>query len=310
MNNTSDAVDSPYYDICSSAYDGINDAHDIPFDHDTFFNIDTHFNNNGIFNEQGCIEHQTITNEKIMTSGNKISNENKMSFDIIPDESELVDPYEHAEPKFIIATRETLVAQYVGHTAIKTRKVLNSALGGVLFIDEAYSLCYAGKGTKDKFGEECLTTINEFMSIHPNEIVIIFAGYKEKLMNSIFKVQPGLYRRCWMFEIKNYTAHGLAEIFKKQLEKNHWLIDSNIDIKDIFEEHIHLLQDGGGSTEKLAFQCKIAYGKHKFAELVNNDNNISHSNIITGDMLEDALQQMDTSEIRKINTTASSYMYM
>jgi len=220
---------------------------------------------------------------------------------------ENLDPYENEDPKFIVASREDLIAEYLGQTAPKTKKVLESALGGVLFIDEAYSLCCLDNGSKDKYGEECLTTINEFMSLHSDEIIIIFAGYKDKLLNSIFKVQPGLQRRCtWFFEIQDYTVSGLVKILKLQLNKDSWILDSNIDIEKILNNNKEVVKFGGGGTEKLAFFLKLEYGNVKFQETINLNVKVEHNSIITLDMLNKAIMQikrqlnkddMDDSEI-------------
>ncbi|CAH6418156.1 Hypothetical protein HVR_LOCUS31 [uncultured virus] len=223
------------------------------------------------------------------------------------------DPYENVDPKFIIAAREDLVAEYLGQTAPKTKKVLESAKGGVLFIDEAYSLCNMDGGSKDKYGEECLTTINEFMSLHPEEIIIIFAGYKDKLMNSIFKAQPGLLRRCaYFFEIKDYTVHGLAKIFKRQLLKNEWLLDANSNPVKIFKQYKDLIHEGGGFTEKLAFFSKLIYGTKKFDATVNRkeDEVVIHDSIITDEMLYEAINMLKNSSMMDIDNAPPDGMYL
>jgi len=194
------------------------------------------------------------------------------------------------EPLFVIVTRVDLIAEYIGQTAPKTLNILNKARGGVLLIDEAYSICNIDGLSHDKFGEECLTTINEFMSKYPEEIIIIFAGYKDKLFKTIFKVQPGLQRRCtWFFDIKKYTYIGLSRIFIKQLEKDSWILSPDIDIFSIFKKYQNILIDSGGSTEKLVLFCKIEYGKSKFNECINNDDDKIHNSIITMSMLNNAI---------------------
>lgn len=212
-----------------------------------------------------------------------------------------IDPVEALEEDsrnatFIIASRDDLIAEYTGQTAVKTRKVLEKARGGVLLIDEAYSLCIRSSSSSDNYGEECLTTINEFMSLYPDEIVIIFAGYKDKLLDSIFKVQPGLRRRCaWFFEIKDYSARGLAEIFKLQLNKFGWSLADNIDLPKFIQTHKAILPDGGGSIEKLVFQCKLAYSSIKFDETVKSGSSTSHDSVITDVMLERAISVLKRS---------------
>lgn len=203
------------------------------------------------------------------------------------------------DPKFIVAAREDLIAEYTGQTAPKTKKVLESARGGVLFIDEAYSICGNDSISRDRYGEECINTINEFMSLYPDEIIIIFAGYKDKLFNTIFKVQPGLKRRItYFFEIKDYSTRGLAKIFERQLAKHSWILNSDIDLDKIFSLNKDIIQGnggggngGGGSTEKLTLFVKIEYSNAKFEETMAQ-NDVVHDSIITENMLIKALDNM------------------
>jgi len=217
---------------------------------------------------------------------------------------------DNKDPLFIVAKRDDLIAQYLGQTAPKTKKVLESALGGVLFIDEAYSLCCFDNSTPDKYGEECLTTINEFMSLHPNEIIVIFAGYKDKLFNSIFKVQPGLQRRCtWFFEIKDYTISGLVKILNIQLAKDNWILDNSIDIEKILTNNKDVIQFGGGGTEKLAFFLKLEYGTSKFQETISTTSNVSHNSIITLEMVNNAIIHMKSQLNINDNSDINLSMY-
>ncbi len=213
------------------------------------------------------------------------------------------------EPNYVVATRADLIAEYLGQTAPKTKKVLESARGGVLFIDEAYSICNVDGDTRDKYGEECLTTINEFMSLYPNELIIIFAGYKEKMLNTIFKAQPGLLRRCtYFFEIADYTPAGLGQIFKSQLAKHGWILDPTINIASFFEKNKEYLAEEGGFTEKLAFFCKISYGISRFDQSLTSQ--VSHDSVITESMLNCAMQKYKAASLpRKIDTTPH-HMYV
>lgn len=221
-----------------------------------------------------------------------------------------IDPYENVDPRFIVATREDLIAQYLGQTAPKTKKVLESALGGVLFIDEAYSICNIDGGSKDKYGEECLSTINEFMSLHPDEIIIIFAGYKDLIMKTLFKAQPGLLRRvAYFFEIKDYTYRGLAKIFQQQLMRNSWRLSPDINIERIFEQHSKLIRYSGGFTDKLAFFVKLVYSKYKFDETVNNPDSVINDSIITKQMIYDALKMLENTDAMEIESLPPSCMY-
>lgn len=191
--------------------------------------------------------------------------------------------------KITIARREDLVAEYVGQTAPKTKKVLEEARGGVLFIDEAYSLCIKANGTKDSFGEECLTVINEYMSLYPREIIVIFAGYEEKL-EGLFTIQPGLRRRfAHYFRIPPYTSEPLARIFRQQLERKGWIIPSEVPVESLLSSHKSVLTDSGGSTEKLALLCKLAYAKLQWRRVIN-EGSCSDLPIISTEVLTHALR--------------------
>lgn len=205
--------------------------------------------------------------------------------------------------KFVVASREDLVGKYIGHTAILTKKILEEARGGVLFIDEAYSL--VSEGSKNDFGHECLTVINEYMSKYPEELVVIFAGYKEKLDQTIFKSQPGLARRCsWNFEIQNYSPEGLARILSIQLAKTGWKIAQDLNLIEEVKNHLTLFPDFGGSTEKFVFYCKLAYGEVKFNEIFDSTEQTTQDSIITKEMFDLAMSFI-TKNSRKSNKISS-----
>lgn len=112
--------------------------------------------------------------------------------------------------------RSGLVAGYVGQTALKTQKVLEKAMGGVLFIDEAYAL--NGKSEND-FGQEAIDTILKAMEDHRDDLVVIVAGYTE-LMDRFIHSNPGLESRFNRFlEFVDYTPEQMLAIFKMQCKK-------------------------------------------------------------------------------------------
>lgn len=163
-----------------------------------------------------------------------------------------------------IVSRPDFVGQFVGHTCDKTQKLLTSTLeeGKVLFIDEAYSIVL---DEKDSFGHEALNELNRFMSEHP-ELVVIFAGYKDKMESTLFRYQPGFKRRCtWVFEISNYTGEMLADIFKKQLQKESWIYEGdNSELSKFFESKITNFDAFGGDTIRMALYCKLKFAELKF----------------------------------------------
>ena len=113
--------------------------------------------------------------------------------------------------------RSGLVAGYVGQTALKTQEVIKSALGGVLFIDEAYSL---SSGGENDFGREAIETILKAMEDHRDDLIVIVAGYTGPMENFLSS-NPGLESRFnKYFFFPDYNGEQLMAIFRKQCEKN------------------------------------------------------------------------------------------
>ena len=117
---------------------------------------------------------------------------------------------------FIEADRSKLVGRYIGETAPKTKELVEAALGGVLFIDEAYSLYR--KSTENDFGREAIDTLLKLMEDHRQELVVIVAGYDAE-MNEFLQSNPGLESRFNnRIDFPNYTAPELVLIFEKEME--------------------------------------------------------------------------------------------
>ncbi len=114
-----------------------------------------------------------------------------------------------SQKKFVEVSRSDLVAGYIGQTAKKTREVLESALGGGLFIDEAYSL---SQGSDNDFGKEAIDEILKFMEDHRKDMVIIFAGYTKE-MSEFLQMNSGLASRIpHAFDFEDYTPDEIVEI--------------------------------------------------------------------------------------------------
>lgn len=131
--------------------------------------------------------------------------------------------------------RSGLVAGYVGQTALKTQKVIEKAMGGVLFIDEAYAL--NGKSEND-FGQEAIDTILKAMEDHRDDLVVIVAGYTE-LMDRFIHSNPGLesrFNRFLMFE--DYTPEQMVAIFKMQCKKGCYVLAEGTEelVRDFISE--------------------------------------------------------------------------
>ena len=139
--------------------------------------------------------------------------------------------------KLIEVSAKDLVGQYVGQTAPKTMSVIEKALGGVLFIDEAYSLA-TKPGSSTTFNEECVATLIQAMENYRDNLVVIFAGYKKE-MDGFLKSNSGIVSRIgYTMDFKDYTTDELIQIFTNMFEKAGFVIDpSAIDkVREITDE--------------------------------------------------------------------------
>nr|WP_179791245.1 CbbX protein [Actinopolymorpha rutila] len=120
----------------------------------------------------------------------------------------------------VAVTRDDLVGQYVGHTAPKTKEVIKRAMGGVLFIDEAYYL-YRAENERD-YGQEAIEILLQVMESQRDRLVVILAGYKDR-MDSFFASNPGMSSRiAHHLEFPDYDLDELAAIARLMLAQEHY----------------------------------------------------------------------------------------
>jgi probable Rubsico expression protein CbbX len=120
----------------------------------------------------------------------------------------------------VAVTRDDLVGQYIGHTAPKTREVLKRAMGGVLFIDEAYYL-YRPENERD-YGQEAIEILLQVMENQRDDLVVILAGYKER-MDTFFRSNPGMSSRiAHHLDFPDYPPADLLRIADKLLEQQNY----------------------------------------------------------------------------------------
>jgi len=123
----------------------------------------------------------------------------------------------------VVATRDDLVGQYVGHTAPKTKEILQKAIGGVLFIDEAYYL-YRPENERD-YGQEAIEVLLQFMENRRDDLVVILAGYSDR-MNRFFQSNPGMHSRiAHHIDFPDYTLDELMEIAGLMMRKQMYAFD-------------------------------------------------------------------------------------
>ncbi len=139
--------------------------------------------------------------------------------------------------------RSSLVAQYIGHTAVLTKSRVESAFGGILFIDEAYNL--VGRGHTD-FGIEAVDTILKMMEDHRGEFIVVVAGYEE-LMMQFLNSNPGLKSRFdKIFRFNDHSTVELWKVCKDQFELNGKSLDD--DSKEVLLNYIEFISENRDSS--------------------------------------------------------------
>jgi hypothetical protein len=167
----------------------------------------------------------------------------------------------------VFARRADMIGKYLGQTAPKTQQIIDSALGGVLFLDEVYEL--GDTEGRDMFGKECINVINRNLSEHAGEFVCIVAGYREQIESCFFAHNSGLERRFpYRFTIEPYTPAEMCEIFRVIVEREGWKIDgggggvlppSTSPSTSFFTANQQYFKFMGGDIEVFFQKCKIAH---------------------------------------------------
>lgn len=144
---------------------------------------------------------------------------------------------------FIEVSRTDLIAGYQGQTAIKVKKVIERAKGGVLFIDEAYSL--TENDHSDSYGRECLTELTKALEDYRQDLVVIVAGYTD-LMSSFFESNPGLKSRFNTFiEFRDYNSQELVDILAKMSNDDDYILSPEAFqlLQSMFEQDVEKQKD-------------------------------------------------------------------
>ena len=143
-----------------------------------------------------------------------------------------------AKGHLVTVTRDDLVGQYIGHTAPKTREVLKRAMGGVLFIDEAYYL-YRQENERD-YGQESIEILLQVMENQRADIVVVLAGYKDR-MDTFFSSNPGMQSRiAHHIDFPDYTIDELMAIAQLMLERQRYRLsdDAAAAFRDLLERRM------------------------------------------------------------------------
>jgi len=171
---------------------------------------------------------------------------------------------------FIEIKRDDLVGKYLGQTAPKTRELLDKALGGVIFLDEAYSL--GNEEKRDSFSKEAIDMINQYLSEHKHDLMFIIAGYEEDIEKCFFSYNKGLRRRfSTVYTIDNYEYKELLEIFKMKVKQYKYELCVEDDkLENFFKNNKDIFVNQGGDIERLFNEIKYNQCLRIFKE--NNTN--------------------------------------
>ena len=200
-------------------------------------------------------------------------------------------------------TRSDLIAGYLGQTAIKTSDVIKEALGGVLFIDEAYALGNPEK--KDSFAKECIDTLCEALSDNKENLMVIVAGYEKELKESFFSFNQGLDSRfTWRFKTDDYTAEDLYNIFLKKVKDIGWEVDADSKITvDWFKKNKDYFKFYGRDIETVLAKTKIAHSKRIFCRPESEKKKINLKDLDKGFEIyiknDDVKNRKDEQEFKK-----------
>jgi probable Rubsico expression protein CbbX len=182
----------------------------------------------------------------------------------------------------ITVTRDDLVGQYIGHTAPKTKDVLKRAMGGVLFIDEAYYL-YRPDNERD-YGSEAIEILLQVMENQRDDLVVIFAGYKTK-MDSFYESNPGLSSRVANhIEFPDYTAEELIKIGRIFLQEQQYRITEEAEnaLLDYINQRSKLPLFANARTISNAIDA--ARMRHASRMFSSNDSVLTKTDLVTIDL--------------------------
>ena len=178
---------------------------------------------------------------------------------------------------FMIAKRPDLIAKYLGQTAPKTQAFIDKCKGGVMFIDEAYSL--GNPEGRDSFSKECIDTINQNLTEKKKKLVVIIAGYTDQLDKTFFALNEGLKRRFpFRFQIDGYNEKEMTEIFYSKMKQINWRLDIELDesfLNEFFKKNKDKFKHFGGDIETLVMNCKMTYAsrvigkKYAYKKILN-----------------------------------------
>jgi len=194
----------------------------------------------------------------------------------------------------VAVTRDDLVGQFIGHTAPKTKEIIKKAMGGVLFIDEAYYL-YRPENERD-YGQEAIEILLQVMENHRDDLVVILAGYKDR-MDTFFSSNPGMASRiAHHIDFPDYSEAELLQIAELMLEKLNYRFDA--DAESAFARYVHLRRQQPHFANARSIRNALDRIRLRQAtRLFESDTALARDDLIT-------LQAQDILASRVFNTSA------
>lgn len=174
--------------------------------------------------------------------------------------------------KIVNAKRSTLIGQHLGHTAVKTQEVIDSAIGGVLIIDEGYSL--GNEEAKDSFSKECIDVLTQNLSDNKKKFICIVIGYEDAIKKNLFNYNKGLEGRFTIiYTIDKYNPSELATIFIANFKKCNYTFDCDeSEIIKLFMENGNKFINYGRDVKTYLQNCKNLHMRNILGKNVTTKN--------------------------------------
>lgn len=202
------------------------------------------------------------------------------------------------------AKASDLIGKYVGHTAIETETKIEEAVGGILLIDEFYTL---GGKNNGGFSKECIDTLNRNMT-ERSDWILIGVGYMDQIISNVLDKNKGMESRFkFYFTIDPYTELELKEIFKRHVKELNWNLDiSEKNLDNFFTKNYSKFQSYGRDIQKL-----LDYSVDEYANRIVFDTTIAHR-VLTLYDVEEGLKTMEENKIieKPVEDKLNNFMYL
>lgn len=209
-------------------------------------------------------------------------------------EQEEIKPEADFKANYVPVSRAELIGRFVGQTAPKVRDNVAKALGGVLFIDEAYGIVNKTGENVECFSSECINMLCGYMSKYSQYFIVLMAGYTEETINAI-SVNRGMERRfLHTLVIDDYKPEEVGKIFIHQLGSAGLRLDPSIDITSFVVQNHKFFGTTGSNSSKMSAICKKGYSKRRFHEICDQIERRQPLNTITLEILNSSIRKLQS----------------